>query len=63
MTMHDTTDPYLVDRCSKALRDNKKIAENFDTPTGQTTITGKVQSVALDLQSSPKRWTITIIPE
>jgi hypothetical protein len=58
MAIFETTDPRQADRCVKAQHGNKKITETF----GHITITGKVQSVAEDLQSSPRRWTVTIIP-
>lgn len=61
--MFDTTNDHLANRCIKAQRENKKITEYFETPAGQITITGKVQSVMKDCQSSPTHWTITIIPQ
>jgi hypothetical protein len=62
MAIFQTIDPLQASRCEKSMR-GKKITETFDTAGGLATITGRIQSVSLDLQSSPKRWTIAILSE
>jgi hypothetical protein len=63
MAMFKTTDMRLVDHCIKAMSKNTNITETFRTQTGATTITGKVQSVIEDRQTSSRCWTITIITD